>query len=118
VLCIDHNWRDYIGGGYPEAHHSDIAFRWMLEKAVARGLKIRANHGYTFHPNLKKDIHDSYKKIFGSRASRKVPAADGAYTVNIHSSVLEKVRLRPDYRPAALIDSPDWDTLAPYRIVD
>ncbi|MCK7501052.1 MAG: DUF2235 domain-containing protein [Comamonadaceae bacterium] len=49
-----------IGGGYPEAYHSDIAFRWMLEKAVAHGLKIRANHGYIFHS----DLEDTLKKTF------------------------------------------------------
>lgn len=107
-----------IGGGYPEAYHSDIAFRWMLEKAVARGLKIRANHGYIFHPDLSQDIHDSYKKVFGSRKHRKVPATDERYAVNIHWSVLKKVKLLKNYRPAALTDPLDWNTLSPYRIVD
>jgi len=106
-----------IGGGYSEKHHSDIAFQWMLENAENHGLKLKPNHGYTFSPDISKDIHDSYKIYFGPK-ERRVATVSKTYTPKIHVSVKEKLEKCSDYKPLALVDLKDHKTLAPYEIYE
>jgi uncharacterized protein (DUF2235 family) len=108
-----------IGGGYPERHHSDIAFKWMLDKAKDQGIMIHDNHGYEFKPDLTKEIHDSYKKYYGSK-ERRVASISEDYTPKVHRSVQDKLDKKPGYNPLALVDreSAAPASLKPYEIVE
>lgn len=104
-----------VGGGYKERHHSDIAFKWMIDK-IKNKLLFNANV-YSFKPDLAQDIHDSYKKFYGGK-ERRVASVTDIYIPRVHHSVAEKIRLQPNYRPLALVDLEDRNTAAPYNIVD
>ena len=106
-----------IGGGYPERHHSDIVFKWMLDKAIKQKLKIKEDHGYTFKADVTKAIHDSYKIYYGPK-ERRVATISEFYTPKVHKSVKEKINKKPDYNPLALVDREDNNSLEPYDIVD
>ncbi len=106
-----------IGGGYPERHHSDVAFKWMLDKAVKQKLKIKEDHGYRFKADVTKDIHDSYKIYYGPK-ERRVATISEFYTPKVHKSVKEKINKKPYYNPLALVDREDNNSLKPYDIVD
>lgn len=106
-----------IGGGYPERSHSDIAFKWMIDKAKHQGLKIKDDHSYEFKQDVTKEIHDSYKIYYGSK-ERRVATFSEFYTPKIHESVRKKIELKPDYNPLALVDMENRSTLEPYEIVD
>lgn len=104
-----------VGGGYKKRHHSDVSFKWMIEKI---GDKLNfLNHSYPFAVDLGREIHDSYKLYYG-RKERRVASANDVYTPNVHVSVVNKVNLLSDYKPLALVDIRDWETLAPYNIVE
>ena len=104
-----------VGGGYKERSHSDIAFKWMIEKI--RG-KVHLNDSdYPYGADISKPIHDSYKIFYGDK-ERRVASASNKHTKCVHSSVLKKIQSRPDYRPLALVDMEDRNNLAPYEIVD
>ncbi len=105
-----------VGGGYTDRHHSDVAFSWMLGEAKKRGLKIKSDHGYTFRPDLKQKIHNSYKVYFGKRLPRDAAITE-KYKPKIHWSVREKMQLLRGYRPLALKNYIENNaTLAPYEI--
>ena len=107
-----------IGGGYEERHLSDIAFKWMIDKAVKNhGLKIIDGHGYIFQPDHTKKIHDSYKFYFGPK-ERRVATVSEYYYPKVHISVLKKVQERRNYKPLALVDYKKRATLEPYIIVE
>lgn len=105
-----------VGGGYAERHHSDVALHWMVTRATQRGLLWNDHHGHALAPDLSQPNHDSYRKLFGPRRDRTVRVM-AENTPWVHASVLEQMRLQPDYRPPALVDLQDPASLAPYRIV-
>lgn len=106
-----------IGGGYPQRHHSDIAFQWMVEKARQNhGLKLSPDYGYTFEPDITKSIHDSYEIYYGGK-ERRVATASEVYTPKVHISVKEKMAAKRSYRPLALVDLKKRATLEPYAVV-
>ena len=55
-----------VGGGYPEAGLSDVAFTWMILKAEACGLRLDlARLGQvSFRPDPYAAMHDSRKLLF------------------------------------------------------
>jgi len=50
-----------IGGGYPENGLSEIALKWMTDKAVVCGLKIDQEKYNFIAPDFRTNIHKSYK---------------------------------------------------------
>lgn len=106
-----------IGGGYPERNHSDIAFKWMLDKAKDQGLEIKENHEYEFKPDVTKKIHDSYKIYYGAK-ERRVATVSEYHIPKVHISVKEKINKMPDYNPLALVDRESPNSLEPYNIVE
>ncbi len=106
-----------IGGGYPQRHHSDIAFKWMIEKAKIQGLLIKEDHGYEFETDVTEQIHDSYKFYYGPK-ERRVATISEYYTPKIHISVEEKIRKKAGYDPLALVDRKNKKSVAPYEIVE
>lgn len=95
-----------VGGGYDRSDLSDIALQWMIDRAYAHGLRVRANDVR----KLKKDpcgkLHDSYDgiwKAFGSRA-RYI-----ARSASIHSSVKIKMQDCGEYSPSNLPNDPNFE---------
>lgn len=103
-----------IGGGYKQRHHSDTAFKWMISKI--RDKVILDDSNYPYHGDVSKPIHNSYKLYYGGK-ERRVASATDIHTPSVHSSVVEKVKALPGYKPLALVDIEDRDTLAPYKVV-
>lgn len=97
-----------VGGGYPETGLSDIALEWMVAEAAALDAKLgldlkRVNPDP--RPDPKQDRHDeASKKLWQLRPvePRRVPA-----DASLHSSVIERLQVRTDYRPAALRRHPE-----------
>jgi len=102
-----------VGGGYPDAGLSDIAFGWMVEKAKGAGLafdekfvqsRIRGRPDAT--------IYDSLKgwRVFGKlerEIGKDVLDKDGNVLISnqsLHPSVHERLKaaLRPPYEPPNL----------------
>ncbi len=104
-----------IGGGYKDRHHSDITFKWMIDK-IGNKLTFVRNHGYPFAINYKKKIHDSYKIYYGGK-ERRVASVTDIYTPKVHETVLKKVNAPGNYNPLSLVDMSNSSTLAPYDVV-
>jgi len=110
-----------VGGGYRERHHSDVALEWMIEQAKGRGLLIREDTEYEYRVDLREDIHASAFDIFGKEIGvepREAPVT-AENRSKVHRSVREKMNLRDDYKPLALMKYiTDANTLSPYEIVE
>lgn len=104
-----------VGGGYKERHHSDISFRWMIDKI--RDKLVLDDSQYPYAQNVSAEIHDSFKIIYG-RKERRVASANDMYTPCVHYSVREKLEVSTDYKPLALVDLADRVKLTPYNVVD
>ena len=103
-----------IGGGYKKRYHSDISFKWMVDKV--RDKLDLDDSTYPYKGDVKKKIHDSYKKYYG-RKERRVATASEGYTPCVHNSVLKKVKNVSTYIPLALVDIKNRKTLSPYKVV-
>ena len=104
-----------IGGGYKQREHSDITFKWMIDKIKDKVLLDDST--YKFHQNVSHEIHDSWKFYYGGK-ERRVASATDINTPSVHKSVLEKLHRLSDYKPLALVDMEDKETLAPYKVVN
>lgn len=109
-----------VGGGYAERHHSDVALRWMVDAAKSRGLHLGSDPSYDYNVDLEQNIHESAFQVFGLElgVEHRQASVLAAGTPDVHASVQEKMRLRRDYEPLALVKQiVDRDSLAPYRVV-
>jgi uncharacterized protein (DUF2235 family) len=89
-----------VGGWYDERGLSNVALRWMIDKASACGMEVDKNRAAAYQTNPHDKMHDSYEGIWIIRGSqvRKIP--DGA---SIHSSVKERMdRRQNQYTPQNL----------------
>jgi uncharacterized protein (DUF2235 family) len=89
-----------VGGWYDERGLSNIALRWMIDKASAAGMEVDMNRAAKYHPNPHDMMHESYEGfwIFRGTEVRRIP--EGAL---IHSSVDERMRKGDNaYRPRNL----------------
>lgn len=87
-----------VCGGYAETGLSDLALRWMVEKANACGMLVSAEGYGRLAPDPLAPMHDSFTgpwRLFG-REVRRIP--EGAL---VHPSVLERQRQR-GYAPKNL----------------
>lgn len=84
-----------VGGGYAQTGLSDIALKWMIDKAAGHGVLFGAIPRLS--PDALAPIHDSYRKIMGAYVERRVP--DDAV---LHVSVAERIKLLAAYRPKGL----------------
>ena len=99
-----------VGGSYAESGVSDVALEWMLEKAEAQGLRLKADWRKRIKPDPLGPIHNSRKGFWRlwRPAPRVIPP--GAL---VHESV--RVRMsdeRLQYDPANL---PTEHTVVPRR---
>lgn len=115
-----------VGGGYPETGLSDIALRWMMEKAQGAGLALdtKAVEALPLHPEPLQEIHNSKKGLYtvtpgidreigkiardpAAEADDKAPDRKDP-TQSIHPSVLQKWDANPKYRPTSLRNYFKW----------
>ena len=103
-----------IGGGYADTGLSDIALRWMADKAAQHGLSFRKDAFDKLCPNPLARLHDELARspswrLFGSWPRwHPVPEADAGASPappgTLHPSVLERRDIshqklgRPDFR--------------------
>ena len=98
-----------VGGSYPECGLSDIALEWMLEKAAARGLRLKADWPAALDPDPSGCLHNSrtgwwrlYRPV-----SRQIPK--GAL---VHRSVeVRRNDERLGYKPSNLPPQDDYTSV-------
>lgn len=86
-----------VGGGYSQSGLSNIALRWMIEKARSHGLKFKVKVVNTIKPDPLAEKHDSYKDWYW-----KVPPQNPRNVMDrdlVHESVKQKIDA--DYTPDA-----------------
>jgi hypothetical protein len=92
-----------VGGGYPETGLSDLALRWMIEKAKACGLSFDDQYlKEKLKPNPLDKITDSmtpYYRAFG-RYARPIGESDKSETMAL--TALERSQALKDYTPVNL----------------
>ena len=95
-----------VGGSHPEAGLSDIALKWMLEKARDGGLRLREGWANGMNPDPSGRIHDSLKGLWllWLPAMRRIPESS-----RIHASVFRRMenpanRYRPRNLPAQYLE--------------
>ena len=96
-----------VGGSYTEANLSDIALKWMLEKAQANGLRLKPEWDDRLAPNPLGRIHNSRTGLWRLCRPMQRAIPKGAL---VHESV--SVRMRNEtlgYKPGNLPES--------YRVV-
>ena len=97
-----------VGGSYAEMGLSDIALKWMLEKAKDQGLHLRRNWATNLNPDPSGTMHDSRQGLWSiwRPATRNIPRS-----ALIHKSVFERQN-NPDnkYQPQNLPD--EYTTVA------
>ncbi len=89
-----------VGGWYDERGLSNIALRWMVDKAAACGMQVDKARAAVYKPNPHDNMHESYSGfwIFRGKHVRKIP--EGAM---IHASVEERLKKKQnDYEPKNL----------------
>ena len=91
-----------VGGWYEERGLANIALHWMLDKAVARGLKVDRAGLASRRPDPHDEMHESWSGIWRARPRRTRKIPEGA---RVHRSVLERrdsdrVRYDPKNLPA------------------
>ena len=89
-----------VGGWYDERGLSNVALRWMVEKAVACGLRVNREKLAGYPPDPHDRMHRSFTGIwkFRGQRTRKIPEH-----ARIHESVFDRME-RPEnrYRPRNL----------------
>lgn len=110
-----------VGGGYESRGLSDIALKWMLEKAQGCGLVIdtSSDAAYPLGPDPMVPMDDSmtwmYRAFMGGAYDRPIglsrdpanlskPPSIPDPTQSLHESVLERWDKNEKYRPASLKD--------------
>jgi len=94
-----------VGGGYAESELSDIALEWMLDEAQKAGLVLDEEVLATrpLAPNPLGALHNSKTGLY-----RLTKGIDRRITLGrtqqVHSSVLARWEVLPDYRPRSLAD--------------
>jgi uncharacterized protein (DUF2235 family) len=91
-----------VGGGYPDAGLSDIALKWMLERAQAHGLQVDAEYVQeNLLPDIEGTLENSFKGMYRlSRPyQRPIPAS-----ALLHETVHRRhTRESPSYAPPNLL---------------
>ena len=85
-----------VGGYYDERGLSDIAFAWMMDKAMECGMIIKDNWKDSLVQDCTDKLHNSRKSFYKlwKKVQRDIP--DDA---KIHKSVFDRIREVEDYKP-------------------
>ena len=94
-----------VGGGYPDSALSDIALKWMLEKAQSCNLNFNP---VEMHPDPLGKMHESMKGFYklGNKLYRPIGLIipnTGDTNEQIHPSVIERYKQDVTYRPKNLV---------------
>ena len=95
-----------VGGGYAETGLSDIALKWMVDKA--QGLNLTFDP-IEMAPNPLAVMHESYVGFYKFQSKNYRPISLGIPNKGntnelLHASVIERYRKDPAYRPKNLVD--------------
>ena len=95
-----------VGGGYAEQGLSDIALRWMIDRAKEHGLRIYDGHKVQIHPNPDGTMHDSRGTWMTRKYRRKQRSWDSTTHGKpvVHASVTMRTLnqsngKQPPYKP-------------------
>jgi uncharacterized protein (DUF2235 family) len=93
-----------VGGGYPNSGLSDLALRWMAERARSCGLEFEQDAFATTRPDPLGELHKSRKAFY--RLQRPFVRPIGQKKQGhelVGSSALERQKNDSDYAPAGLM---------------
>jgi hypothetical protein len=99
-----------VGGGYAETDLSNIALRWMMEEAQAKGLVFRDGVIEAVRGNPLGVLHNSFKGLFAKMRSRprNLPPMLPTNRSDYHPSALERQAAspieHPPYHPTKVLD--------------
>jgi len=107
-----------VGGGFRDPGLSDITLEWMVQKAVAHGIKLflRSTRYWNFciAPDPTDKFHPprvGFGKVYPEEIRLWPESAQDTFGVpTIHASVLERVKRVPGYNPWILRDFPKHET--------
>ena len=93
-----------VGGGYPDSGLSDLALKWLFEKAKSAGLYLSPSFTTNYKGDCKAKLYDSSKGIFSllGKKQRKI-IADNKESF-IDESVLERMKLVSGYKPKNVLE--------------
>jgi uncharacterized protein (DUF2235 family) len=108
-----------VGGGYADTGLSDIALKWMMDKAKNTGLEFNENYVKNINGNSKGELRNSWTGIFKitghilrainneindqiDKANGDKPAPKRIRNELIHYSCLERSHLVKNYKPKNL----------------
>jgi uncharacterized protein (DUF2235 family) len=95
-----------VGGGHPESDLSDLALRWMTERAHHCGLAFEPGAFTGLHPGKPLGVlHDSlngFFRLFGS-VVRSIGTADPQSEYAASTAVHRHGHMQPPYRPGNLV---------------
>ncbi len=109
-----------VGGGYTNDGLANVAFRWILDGAVARGLQIDPDYVKYFRPWMGDSLYDSSSLIYrildfvrfrAGRGKRRLTAWPASANFDLDKTVIQRIQARP----RTIRGSDDNDTPVPYR---
>lgn len=97
-----------VGGGYADCRQSDIALRWMIDRAYEHGVRFKANAVNGLNKDYTSGtLHDSFEGIWETFGTSARQIGDSE---KIHVSTRERVQKVAEYRPANLPQNPTYET--------
>ena len=93
-----------VGGGYPDAGLSDVALKWMMEKAANTGLALDDTYAQKHvHPDTDGQLYNSsvFPFSLAAEAPRKI-SAHRSYCCVIDQTVIDRWKFGREYRPKNL----------------
>ena len=80
-----------VGGGYPEAGLSDVAFLWMAQAAQRAGLALDDDVLKSLEPDPRAPVHDSRRGFFSFLPAKWRPIGEPTHQPQtLHESVLAR----------------------------
>jgi hypothetical protein len=105
-----------VGGGFREPGLSDIALEWMIQKAVAHGIKLYLRNikywNFCIAPDTTDKMHpprEGFGRIYPAKQRGWPKEAQMEFgPPTIHQSVIERTENVKDYKPWILREFPDY----------
>jgi hypothetical protein len=103
-----------VGGGYARCGLSDISLQWILEKAVACGLRVDNSIFESLAPDLLGPLHDPVARspgYIGAGLWPRMFSVDGDQHPSVRHLAASLVRLSENESLGRLDDTEGWDWL-------
>jgi uncharacterized protein (DUF2235 family) len=93
-----------IGGGYADSGLSDIALKWIMDKAAETGLCFHDPHKMPAVPKFDAELRNSMSLMYmpWKAKDREISITNSIYNQTIDESVFERYKILSGYRPANL----------------